>query len=58
MTKFIPRHITKLVVEDFKDIDAVFINGPRQVGKSTFVQTFAEHYKKVTYITETLQGSA
>ena len=51
MTKFIPRNITKLVIEDFKDIDAVFINGPRQVGKSTFVQAFAEHYKKVTYVT-------
>ena len=51
MTKFIPRNITNLVIEDFKDIDAVFINGPRQAGKSTFVQTFAEHYKKVTYIT-------
>ncbi|MCL2025711.1 MAG: ATP-binding protein [Leptospirales bacterium] len=51
MTRIIPRHITKLVSEDFKDIDAVFINGSRQVGKSTFVQTFAEYYKKVTYIT-------
>ena len=51
MAAFIPRHITKLVIEDLKDIDAVFINGPRQTGKSTFVETFAEHYKKVTYAT-------
>jgi len=51
MIKIIPRHITKLVAEDLKDIDAVFINGPRQAGKSTFVQAFAEHYGKVTYIT-------
>ena len=51
MAKFIPRYLTSLVLEDLKDIDAVFINGPRQAGKSTFVEAFADHYKKVTYIT-------
>ena len=51
MEKFIPRHITKPIIEDLRDIDAVFINGPRQAGKSTFVQSFAEHYKNVTSIT-------
>ena len=49
--KVIQRHITKLVLEDMEDIDAVFINGQRQAGKSTFVETFASHYKKAPYIT-------
>jgi predicted AAA+ superfamily ATPase len=51
MAALIPRHITNLVLQDLEDIDAVFINGPRQAGKSTFVETFARHYKKVIYST-------
>jgi len=51
MASIIQRHITKLVLEDLDDIEVVFINGPRQAGKSTFVETFTGHYKNVTYIT-------
>jgi len=51
MAGLIQRNIAKLVVEDFKDIEAVFINGPRQAGKSTFVEAFAENYKKTTHVT-------
>ena len=41
MTSIIERHVTKLVLEDLDDIEVVFINGPRQAGKSTFVETVA-----------------
>jgi len=54
----ITRSLTKQVIEDLKDIEAVFINGPRQAGKSTFVETIAEnqtiqwakHFKNVISI--------
>ncbi|MCL2008244.1 MAG: ATP-binding protein [Treponema sp.] len=51
MPSFIKRYIHELIADDLKDIDAVFINGPRQVGKSTLVEAFGEQYKQVTYIT-------
>ena len=51
MAKIIPRHIANSVTLDFEDIDAVFINGPRQAGKSTFTESFAQSYKKTEYIT-------
>ena len=51
MASIIQRHVTKLVLEDLEDIEVVFINGPRQAGKSTFVETFTGHYKNVNYIT-------
>jgi predicted AAA+ superfamily ATPase len=49
MPEIIERHIAGLVAGDFKDIDAVFINGPRQSGKSTFTEAFGSRYKKVFY---------
>ena len=48
MAKFIPRFISNLVIEDLKDIDAVFINGPRQAGKSTFVQIWQAPLKPLS----------
>jgi predicted AAA+ superfamily ATPase len=47
MSQFIERYLHKLIIEDFKDIEAVFINGARQTGKSTFVSDFAKHFKNV-----------
>jgi predicted AAA+ superfamily ATPase len=49
MEERIKRHIAGTVAEDFKDIEAVFINGARQTGKSTFVEDFGSAYKKVWY---------
>ena len=40
----IKRNLASLIAEDFKDIEAVFINGPRQAGKSTFAQDFARDH--------------
>ncbi|MDR2134961.1 MAG: ATP-binding protein [Treponema sp.] len=45
----IERRIGGPVAKDFRDIEAVFINGPRQAGKSTFVETFGKNYKKTLY---------
>ncbi|GHV88581.1 hypothetical protein AGMMS50267_09410 [Spirochaetia bacterium] len=45
----IERRITELVARDFEDIEAVFINGGRQTGKSTFAEAFGGEYKKVIY---------
>lgn len=50
MVEIIGRDITKLILEDFEDIEAVFINGARQTGKSTFAEAFGKHYKNVVYI--------
>jgi predicted AAA+ superfamily ATPase len=47
----VKRNILKQVQNDLKDIDAVFINGARQVGKSTFVESFADHCDSVHYAT-------
>jgi predicted AAA+ superfamily ATPase len=45
----IERRIAELVARDLEDIDAVFINGGRQTGKSTFAEAFGGQYKKVVY---------
>ncbi|MDR2437727.1 MAG: hypothetical protein LBD17_06700 [Endomicrobium sp.] len=47
----VKRNILKQVQNDLKDSDAVFINGARQVGKSTFVESFADYYDSVHYAT-------
>ncbi|GBR74490.1 putative AAA family ATPase [Candidatus Termititenax aidoneus] len=46
----INRILSQTVRQDFQDIDAVFINGGRQTGKSTFVENFGRQYKKVFYL--------
>ena len=50
MTDIIDRRLASIVVEDLQDIEAVFINGGRQTGKSTFVTKLGERYKNVAYI--------
>jgi predicted AAA+ superfamily ATPase len=50
MAEVIKRDITEMVLRDFEDIEAVFINGARQSGKSTFVEFFGRSYKKVVYV--------
>jgi predicted AAA+ superfamily ATPase len=47
MPDFIERCIAGPLAGDFEDIDAVFINGPRQSGKSTFAEAFGSRYEKV-----------
>jgi predicted AAA+ superfamily ATPase len=49
MPDLIERRLGGIVAGDFEDIDAVFINGARQSGKSTFVESFGTRYKKVFY---------
>jgi predicted AAA+ superfamily ATPase len=49
--ELIERRVTQVIAEDLKDIDAVFLNGARQAGKSTFAETFGTHYKNVFYAT-------
>jgi hypothetical protein len=46
---YIPRQLVKLIIEDFCDIDALFINGARQVGKSTLAETIGTQFPKVFY---------
>jgi len=50
MTEIIDRRLADLVAGDLRDIEAVFINGGRQTGKSTFVTSLGERYKNVVYI--------
>jgi predicted AAA+ superfamily ATPase len=45
----IERHISALVAGDLRDIEAVFINGPRQAGKSTFAEAFGRGYRHTFY---------
>ncbi|MDR1998031.1 MAG: ATP-binding protein [Candidatus Margulisbacteria bacterium] len=45
----IARHLSAVIARDLQDIDAVFINGARQTGKSTFVETFGRRYSPVLY---------
>jgi predicted AAA+ superfamily ATPase len=47
MPKIVERYLHKQIIQDFKDIEAVFVNGARQTGKSTFVNDFAKHFKNV-----------
>jgi predicted AAA+ superfamily ATPase len=49
MSEYIERHLAGPLAEDFNDIDAVFINGPRQSGKSAFAEAFGRLYGKVFY---------
>jgi predicted AAA+ superfamily ATPase len=49
MDELIERHLAGPLAEDFEDIDAVFLNGPRQSGKSTFAEAFGRRYEKVFY---------
>jgi predicted AAA+ superfamily ATPase len=45
----IERRAAGVITEDLQDIEAVFINGPRQAGKSTFAENFGKQYDKVFY---------
>jgi predicted AAA+ superfamily ATPase len=49
MTDIIERRLETLVAGDLQDIEAVFINGGRQTGKSTFVTKLGERYTNVAY---------
>lgn len=48
--KYVNRAITNKILTGLRSIPAVFINGPRQAGKSTLVQHIAE-YSKASYMT-------
>jgi len=50
MAKIIDRRLAGLVTGDLRDIEAVFINGGRQTGKSTFVTSLGKRYRNVTYV--------
>ena len=50
MTEIIDRRLADLVAGDLRDIEAVFINGARQTGKSTFVASLGNRYKNVINI--------
>jgi len=50
MAEIIDRRLASLVTGDLRDIEAVFINGGRQTGKSTFVTSLGERYRNVRYI--------
>ena len=43
----IKRYLAGLIEEDFEDIEAVFINGPRQAGKSTFALEYGKRRRAV-----------
>jgi predicted AAA+ superfamily ATPase len=45
----VPRGIVEMVARDLEDIDAVFINGGRQTGKSTFAEEFGRRYTRAFY---------
>lgn len=45
------RSLTPLVLEALKDTPAVFINGPRQSGKTTLVMEIAKKYYAADYVT-------
>jgi predicted AAA+ superfamily ATPase len=47
----IERYAAGLIARDFEDIDAVFINGGRQTGKSTLAEMFGKGRIKVSYVT-------
>ena len=47
MADIVDRRLGALVAEDLQDIEAVFINGARQTGKSTFVSSLGERYENV-----------
>ncbi|MDR3049736.1 MAG: ATP-binding protein [Elusimicrobiota bacterium] len=51
MKNFIERKLVKNVSGGLEDIEAVFINGPRQSGKSAFAENFGNNYQSVYYIT-------
>jgi predicted AAA+ superfamily ATPase len=50
MAEIIERRLAALVAGDLQDIEAVFINGGRQTGKSTFVSSLGGRYKNVVNI--------
>jgi len=50
MAELIERRLAGLVAGDLQDIEAVFINGGRQTGKTTFVTNFGKQYKNVVYL--------
>lgn len=45
------RAITPLLLEGLRDFPAVFLNGPRQVGKSTLVQSLSSKELHAEYVT-------
>jgi predicted AAA+ superfamily ATPase len=49
MSDYVERRIAGPLAGDFDDIEAVFINGPRQSGKSTFAEAFGSRYERVFY---------
>ncbi|MFH0992663.1 MAG: ATP-binding protein [bacterium] len=47
----ITRHIQKALQDALRDTPVVFVNGPRQAGKSTLVHTLIEKSYSATYVT-------
>ncbi|MDZ7700137.1 MAG: AAA family ATPase [Deltaproteobacteria bacterium] len=45
------RYILQNVLSSLADTPAVFIRGPRQAGKTTFVQQISAEYYPATYVT-------
>ena len=50
MSDIVDRRLGVLVAEDLQDIEAVFINGARQTGKSTFWASLGARYENVLSI--------
>jgi predicted AAA+ superfamily ATPase len=48
---FVKRCLTKNVLETLESFPVVFVNGPRQAGKSTLVQTLAKKTWPAAYVT-------
>ncbi len=48
--KYVPRRLSKSVIFSLKNNPVVFVNGPRQSGKSTLVQRLAEREFPARYI--------
>jgi uncharacterized protein len=55
---FIPRHVSNLVLEALSDTPVVVINGARQAGKSTLIESLAKHLDLVTLDNATQRAAA